>query len=118
MIEVAPELASAAALGERVIVPGPDGWIELTWPESDATGSVVALNVAPTTGYTSSETPLLTSNGHPLNRTDSIGQPSSLSPTRFDATPWLTALAATIALLVGAAAATRIARGRWPLSDS
>jgi Ca-activated chloride channel family protein len=28
-----PELADAAALGERVVTEGPDGWITITWPE-------------------------------------------------------------------------------------
>jgi hypothetical protein len=28
----APELADAAALGERVITEGPDGWLTLVWP--------------------------------------------------------------------------------------
>jgi Ca-activated chloride channel family protein len=32
----APELAEAAALGERVVTEGPDGWITLVWPQVDA----------------------------------------------------------------------------------
>lgn len=28
-----PEIAEAAALGERVVVLGPDGWITIVWPE-------------------------------------------------------------------------------------
>jgi Ca-activated chloride channel homolog len=35
LIEADPELAAAAALGERVIVLGPDGWLTITWPELD-----------------------------------------------------------------------------------
>jgi hypothetical protein len=31
-----PDLAAAAALGERVVVMGPDGWLTLVWPETDA----------------------------------------------------------------------------------
>jgi Ca-activated chloride channel homolog len=31
-----PDLAAAAALGERVIVEGPDGWVTLVWPDVDA----------------------------------------------------------------------------------
>jgi Ca-activated chloride channel family protein len=30
-----PDLAEAAALGERVITRGPDGWLTLVWPEVD-----------------------------------------------------------------------------------
>ncbi len=32
----APELAEAAALGERVVTRGPDGWLTLVWPKVDA----------------------------------------------------------------------------------
>jgi hypothetical protein len=28
-----PDVAEAAALGERVITLGPDGWITIVWPE-------------------------------------------------------------------------------------
>jgi Ca-activated chloride channel family protein len=31
-----PDLAEAAALGERVVTEGPDGWLTLVWPEVDA----------------------------------------------------------------------------------
>lgn len=37
LIEVSPEVATAAALGERVIVPGPDGWVTIVWPEAAGT---------------------------------------------------------------------------------
>ena len=33
LIAASPELASAAALGERVVVLGPDGWVTIVWPE-------------------------------------------------------------------------------------
>ena len=33
LIARAPELAAAAALGERVVVEGPDGWVTIVWPE-------------------------------------------------------------------------------------
>ena len=33
LIEASPEIAAAAALGERVIVLGPDGWITIVWPD-------------------------------------------------------------------------------------
>jgi Ca-activated chloride channel family protein len=36
LIAEAPEMAEAAALGERVITLGPDGWITLTWPDVEA----------------------------------------------------------------------------------
>jgi Ca-activated chloride channel homolog len=32
----APDLAKAAALGERVVTEGPDGWLTLVWPKPDA----------------------------------------------------------------------------------
>ena len=31
-----PSLADAAALGERVVTEGPDGWITIVWPDVDA----------------------------------------------------------------------------------
>jgi Ca-activated chloride channel homolog len=37
LIEVDPDIAAAAALGERVVVLGPDGWVTITWP--DPTGA-------------------------------------------------------------------------------
>ena len=33
LIAEAPEVAEAAALGERVIVLGPDGWVTIVWPD-------------------------------------------------------------------------------------
>ena len=36
LIAESPEIAEAAALGERVIVLGPDGWITIVWPDVDA----------------------------------------------------------------------------------
>jgi Ca-activated chloride channel family protein len=33
LIGESPEIAEAAALGERVITLGPDGWVTLVWPE-------------------------------------------------------------------------------------
>ena len=38
LIADAPELAAAAALGERVVVEGPDGWVTIVWPELAAAG--------------------------------------------------------------------------------
>ncbi|CAN5629968.1 VIT domain-containing protein [soil metagenome] len=35
LLAAAPEAAEAAALGERVVVLGPDGWVTLVWPEVD-----------------------------------------------------------------------------------
>jgi Ca-activated chloride channel family protein len=34
LIAAAPDVAAAAALGERVIVHGPDGWVTIVWPET------------------------------------------------------------------------------------
>ena len=36
LIGQSPEIAEAAALGERVITVGPDGWVTLVWPEVEA----------------------------------------------------------------------------------
>lgn len=38
LIGADPSVAAAAALGERVIVEGPDGWVTLTWPEPVTAG--------------------------------------------------------------------------------
>ncbi|MFV2064004.1 MAG: VWA domain-containing protein [Chloroflexota bacterium] len=37
LIAESPEIAEAAALGERVIVLGPDGWITIVWPDVEST---------------------------------------------------------------------------------
>ena len=37
LVAGSPEIAEAAALGERVVTLGPDGWITIAWPEVDAT---------------------------------------------------------------------------------
>jgi hypothetical protein len=33
LIAEEPDLADAAALGERVVTEGPDGWITIVWPD-------------------------------------------------------------------------------------
>ena len=33
-----PSIADAAALGERVIALGPDGWITIVWPDAETAG--------------------------------------------------------------------------------
>ena len=38
LIGDSPEIAHAAALGERVITLGPDGWIAIVWPDVEADG--------------------------------------------------------------------------------
>ncbi len=45
LIAEAPEVAEAAALGERVITLGPDGWITLVWPEVDAASELAPPGV-------------------------------------------------------------------------
>ena len=35
LIEAAPGAAEAAALGERVVTEGPDGWVTIVWPEAE-----------------------------------------------------------------------------------
>lgn len=114
LIEAAPELASAAALGERVIVPGPDGWVELTWPESDSVGTVVALNITPTAAYTVTAAPAVTPTG---STTSPTTQPSTIDSPTLDSTSWLTIATGAAALVAAALAATRIARGRKRTSD-
>jgi Ca-activated chloride channel family protein len=44
LIEAAPELVAAVALGERVTVLGPDGWVTIVWPDAD---DVVTPSVIP-----------------------------------------------------------------------
>jgi Ca-activated chloride channel family protein len=53
MLAADPELASAAALGERVVVRGSDGWRTLVWPASDGSATVT-LPVLQSSGGTSS----------------------------------------------------------------
>jgi Ca-activated chloride channel family protein len=59
LLEAAPELAEAAALGPRVVVLGADGWVTIVWPDADgASPSAVpdlprTSNPATTTSTTS-----------------------------------------------------------------
>jgi Ca-activated chloride channel family protein len=39
LLEAAPEIAEAAALGERVVTEGPDGWVTIVWPEAGTDGA-------------------------------------------------------------------------------
>ena len=39
LIEAAPEVAEAAALGKRVVTEGPDGWVTIVWPDDEADAS-------------------------------------------------------------------------------
>jgi len=107
-----PEIASAAVLGERVLLPGPDGWIELIWPDSGAAGTVVAPDLSSTT--TSAVGPIAASN---TRTTDSGEPPPSLSPAGVDSIPWLTIAGGAVALLLAGLAATRIARGRHTVAN-
>ena len=34
LLAEAPEIADAAALGERVVTEGPSGWVTLVWPDA------------------------------------------------------------------------------------
>ncbi len=36
LISAAPDIATAAALGDRVVTLGPDGWVTIVWPEQPA----------------------------------------------------------------------------------
>jgi Ca-activated chloride channel family protein len=38
LIAAMPEFADAAALGERVITEGPDGWVTIVWPDAERDG--------------------------------------------------------------------------------
>jgi len=115
LIEAAPELAATAALGQRVIVLGPGGWVELTWPESDAVGTVVTPNVTPNGTITGGSNPVVTTAQH---STEPGGRTASVGSSAFDTTPWITVIAGAIVLILGAAAAAHGARGRRPLSGS
>jgi Ca-activated chloride channel family protein len=35
LIAAEPEIADAAALGERVVTEGPDGWVTIAWPDPE-----------------------------------------------------------------------------------
>ena len=53
LLEAAPELAEAAALGPRVVVLGPDGWVTIVWPdagEAGAAGPSALPDLPPTSG--------------------------------------------------------------------
>lgn len=45
LLQAAPELAEAAALGPRVVALGPDGWVTIVWPETgeEALGALPEL---------------------------------------------------------------------------
>ena len=42
LIAAAPDLATAAALGDRVIAEGPDGWVTIVWPERSASSAPIS----------------------------------------------------------------------------
>ena len=44
-----PDVAAAAALGERVIVAGPDGWVTVVWPPAEAAPQTLVVPVVATT---------------------------------------------------------------------
>ena len=115
LIEAAPELGAAAALGERVLVPGPNGWVELTWPEHGAVAGIVVPNVTPVGTLNGNSNPVVTTSGPSV---EPGARTTSVQSNQFDATLWLTMIAGATALMLGAAAATRVARGRRPLSGS
>ena len=68
LLEAAPELADAAAVGQRVIVLGPDGWVTIVWPDAEdaSTGELPSLprtsSTIPTSG-TSTNSQVSTSPG-------------------------------------------------------
>lgn len=48
LMKASPEIADSAALGERVVTRGPEGWVTIVWPEGEAGGSdVVVPDVRP-----------------------------------------------------------------------
>ena len=53
LLEAAPDLAEAAALGQRVIVLGPDGWVTIVWPEAGDAGTPSAIPDLPASSATS-----------------------------------------------------------------
>ena len=55
LIESSPELAEAAALGERVIVLGPDGWATIVWPDAADVGTPSTVPDLPASSTTSTQ---------------------------------------------------------------
>ena len=53
LLEAAPDLAEAAALGQRVIVLGPDGWVTIVWPEAEDAGTPSAIPDLPASSASS-----------------------------------------------------------------
>ena len=55
LIESSPELAAAAALGERVIVLGLDGWVTIVWPDAADARTPSTVPDLPASSTTSSQ---------------------------------------------------------------
>ena len=114
LVEASPEIASAAALGDRVITLAADGtWIEVRWPDAGGDEGVVfelpsvSVDPDPVTAIAVSNPPAV----------QQIGQPDDVEGALTVATideggsgSWLIVLAGLGAVAVGGAAAVRIAR--------
>ena len=113
LVEDDPDIASAAALGTRVITLAPDGtWVELWWEGADSTEPVTYTlpdptdDPAPATAVIVSDPAAaqVTTTGD-----DSAGQAAG-GLDQDGTTPWLAILVGLGVLAAGSAAAVRIAR--------
>ena len=112
LVEAAPELAAAAALGGRVITLAADGtWVELSWPDAESVEPVVF------------ELPRTTASGDPVTAVVAADPPADrqidpqpaadVPATTLDGgsgTPWVAILGGLGVLVLGGTAAVHVAR--------
>ena len=114
LVEASPEIASAAALGGRVITLAADGtWIEVRWPDA-GDGEVVvfelpepAVDRDPVTAIAVSDPPASQQLRPPGDGSSEVGVPD-LGDRGYAS--WLAILVGVSAVAIGGTAAIRIAR--------
>ncbi len=114
LVEAEPEIASAAALGGRVITLAADGtWVELSWPDAES-GEVVVFELPQHTNGTDPVTSIAVSDPpatQQLNAQPAANRDQTVANLEGDdGAPWVAILAGLAALALGAGAAVRIAR--------
>ncbi len=79
LIAAQPAIASAAALGERVVVRAPDGWITVIWPDVEPDTVVVVVPPSETTTTPDATTPDVTTPDvtTPENATPGVAEPAA-----------------------------------------
>ena len=119
LLAAQPELAGAAALGERVLVNSKDGWVTLVWPDAEAGGEVVVPDVRPETsgggGGVTQIDPDRAGNGQGPGDTGpgTVVDPPGSADSRPSAILIIAPLAAAVLLLaVSAVGIARSGRGR------